>query len=313
MVLPPRGRARSAVLAAILLLSACGETRPPPPEFHEGRAWSHLVSQISFGPRYAGNRGHGRQLEWMLDELRFRADTVVVQVFSFRGEPDTALTATNVLARWRPEAAERVLLAAHWDTRRRADGSPDPLDRKRPVPGANLNASGVAVLMELAELFRQQPPEVGVDLLLLDGDDYARENGLPGTRAFLEAMPGYAPRYAVVLEGVADRGARFPLDSLSLAVAPEAVDAVWAAAAELGYDSVFVADRASALGGAARLLAEAGIPVVVVADRDYGHGDTRRHAWDDMPEHVAREPLTAVGRTLASVVYGASPEPGPER
>jgi hypothetical protein len=41
---------------------------------------------VAFGPRYPGDRGADRQLAWLMEELRFRADTVVQQRFTFPGE-----------------------------------------------------------------------------------------------------------------------------------------------------------------------------------------------------------------------------------
>jgi glutaminyl-peptide cyclotransferase len=296
---------RSACAAAVLLLpAACGEREPPPPpDFHQGRAWAYLGQQMAFGPRYPGDRGAERQLAWLMEELRFRADTVEQQRFTFPGEQGP-LKAVNVLARFRPELEDRVLLVAHRDTRRRADGSPDPLDRRRPVPGANVNASGVAVLMELAELFRQQPPPVGVDLLFPDADEYSDTQRLAGVRHFVESMPGYRPRYAVVLQGVGAQHAVFPRDEGSLRLAPEATARLWAAAARLGHDSVFVSASAPELQGQGPVLAAAGIPAVVVADREYGPGNLFWQAYDDGTELASAAMLEVVGRSLAALVYG---------
>lgn len=303
---------RSAPFLAVLLLGACGarDTAPPPPEFHTGRAWAALGQQIAFGPRYPGDRGAARQLAWLLDQLRFRADTVEQQRFTFAGEGGRELTGVNVVARFRPELSERILLVAHRDTRRRADASPDPLDRKFPVPGANVNASGVAVLMEMAELFRQQPPPVGVDLLFSDADEYAADERMAGVRHFLASATGYRPRYAVVLQGVGAASARFPRDEASLRSAPEPTARLWEAASRLGYDSVFVAATAPPLDGQGPVLAAAGIPAVVVADRAYGRENLHWQAWDDTIERTARDMLEAVGRTLAALVYGEAPAGG---
>jgi glutaminyl-peptide cyclotransferase len=299
-----RGAARSAALAGALLLAACGDRPPPAPDFNPDRAWSHLNRQMAFGPRYAGNPGHRRQLAWLLEEMRFRADSVIPQTFTTRAADGQLLELTNVVARFRPELADRVLLVANWDTRRRSDGSPEPLDRKFPVPGANVNASGVAVLMEMAQLFKEQPPPIGVDILLADGDDYSKEVSMAGTRYFLTKMPGYRPRYAVVLQAVADADAKFPMDA---GAAAEPARRMWDAAKALGYDSVFVAETAPAMANQGPVLAAAGIPTIVVADREYGPGNLRWHASDDMPRFLSKETLDLVGRTLAATIYAEAP------
>lgn len=305
-MIPIRTALRSVLPAAALaLLAACADG-PRPPEFQADRAWSHLGAQMAFGPRYAGHRGHASQLLWLRDQLRYRADTVVFQEFAGRGEAGEALRWTNVLARFRPQAAERVLLVANFDTRRRATGAADPEDRTRPVPGANVNASGVAVLMELAQLLKEQPPEIGVDLLFADGDDYSDATAFAGTRHFLGAMPGYRARYAVVLRAVGDYEPRFAMDPASAAAPAERV---WTAARKLGHDSLFVAERAAPAPSQAQVLAAAGIPPVVVWDREYGPLNARWHAVDDLPQYLKRETLGAVGSTLARVIWSETGEP----
>jgi len=291
----------------MLLLASCSRGAPPPPEFSDARAWTHLRSQMGFGPRYPGDKGSQRQLLWLLDELKFRADTVIQQPFTAPGEGGRPVKLTNVLARFRPELRDRVLLVAHRDTRRRADGSPDPLDRRFPTPGANVNASGVAVLMEMAQLIKEQPTLVGVDILFADGDDFRDEADFAGTRHFLARMPGYRPRYAVVLQGVGDRLAEFPRDSLSVATAAQATARVWDAAKAADADSVFVQRTAPPMRNAGRVLAAAGIPTVIVADREYGPDNMRWHAIADRTEFVSRETLGLVGRVLATAVYGEQP------
>lgn len=307
-MIPIRGALRSAAPAMLLCLAAaaCAEGPPPAPEFRQDRAWSYLVTQMSFGPRYAGHDGHARQLAWLREQLAYTADTVLLQPFTAPGAGGAPVQWTNVVARFRPDAAERVLLVAHRDTRRRAEGSADPVDRTRPVPGANLNASGVAVLLELAQAFREQPPPVGVDLLFADGDDASDSTRFAGTRHFVAAMPGYRARYAVVVQAVGDYEPRFPVDPASAA---EPLRRVWEAARRAGHDTLFVQDRARPLPSQAEVLAAAGIPTVVVRDPEYGPANLRWHSVDDIPRYLKRESLGAVGETLAAAFYAEPPDP----
>jgi glutaminyl-peptide cyclotransferase len=305
-LIPTFRAVRSAAPGLLLLAAAaCGDGPPPAPEFREARAWSYLVQQVAFGPRYADHPGHARQLAWLREQMRSRADTVVLQLFTAGGEGGTPVGWMNVVARFRPELRERVLLVAHRDTRRRADGSADPANRRRPVPGANVNASGVAVLVELAQLFREQPPPVGIDLLFADGDDASDAAAFAGTRTFLERMPGYRARYAVVLQAVGDYEPRFAMDPAS---APGPAARVWDTARRLGLDTVFVAERGPARPGQADLLSAAGIPTVVIRDTEYGPANLRWHSVDDIPQYLKRESLGAVGRTLAAALYAEPPD-----
>jgi Zn-dependent M28 family amino/carboxypeptidase len=58
----------------------------------------------------------------------------------------------NIIARFGPETAERLVIGAHYDS-------------AGPQPGADDNASGVAGLLELAVLLGQRPPPMRVDLV----------------------------------------------------------------------------------------------------------------------------------------------------
>lgn len=302
-----RGVLRSAAPALLLCMAAAACARGPQvPEFQAERAWSHLVAQVSFGPRHPGHRGHARQLEWLREQMASRADTVLLQPFTAPDADGRPVGWTNVLARFNPGAAERVLLVAHRDTRRRADGSAEEMDRGRPVPGANLNASGVAVLIELAQLLSQHPAPVGVDLLFADGDDVSDTADFAGTRHFLQSMPGYRARYAVVLQGVGDYEPRFPADPASDTAA---AGRIWRAARRLGHDTLFVAERAAPLRSPAETLKAAGIAPVVVRDPLYGPANVRWHSVDDRPQYLKRATLGAVGETLARALYTETPDP----
>ena len=69
------------------------------------------------------------------------------------------------------EANNRIMLMAHWDTREIADKDPNPENHNKPILGANDGASGVAVLMVLAEIIsNNELSNIGIDLLFIDGD-----------------------------------------------------------------------------------------------------------------------------------------------
>ncbi|HEU4754724.1 MAG TPA: M28 family peptidase, partial [Armatimonadota bacterium] len=174
-------RTLRCLLLALPLLAACSDEQggaspaaeaPSHPAFDADRAHELLKQQVEFGPRIPGTPGHQRQLEWMTEYFRARADTVVVQPFDWTLSTGDTLHLTNLFVRFRPELKDRVLLVTHWDTRPKANEATDPADREKPVPGANDGASGTAVLMQLADVLHRNPPPIGVDLLFVDGEDY---------------------------------------------------------------------------------------------------------------------------------------------
>lgn len=303
----------AAALAA-LALPACrdagGEPAPPGaaapmadrPPFRAERAFALLERQVAFGPRVPGTPGHAAQLAWMREYLRERADTLVEQRFVHVTSAGETLRLTNLFARFRPEAAQRILLLAHWDTRPFADQDPEPANRRLPVPGANDGASGVAVLLELAELFRQQPPPVGVDVLLTDGEDYGPESAdmFLGARHFAANLPpGYRPLYGVLLDMVATPSPRFPIEGYSQQYAPEVARRVWEVARQLGYADVFPAVVGDPVQDDHVPLNQAGIRTINIIDFAYPHWHTVR----DVPANTSAETLRIVGEVVAELVY----------
>ncbi|MDH7516640.1 MAG: M28 family peptidase, partial [Bacteroidota bacterium] len=101
---------------------------------------------MAFGPRAPNSAGHDSCLAFFRSFLAPLADTVRFQPFEFPGYDRTRLRLTNVIASFHPQMKERILLAAHWDTRPWADREQDVKRSLQPVPGANDGASGVAVL-----------------------------------------------------------------------------------------------------------------------------------------------------------------------
>ena len=68
------------------------------------------------------------------------------------------------------------MISCHWDTRPVADMEDNREDRNQPIIGANDGASGVAVILELARILGENFPQIGVNLVMFDGEDM----GIPG-------------------------------------------------------------------------------------------------------------------------------------
>jgi glutaminyl-peptide cyclotransferase len=272
------------------------------PAFDGASAFQLLERQVAFGPRVPGSPGHAAQLQWMREHLREHADTVIEQPFTHTTAAGQTLQLTNLFARFRPEAEQRILLLAHWDTRPFADQDPNPANRQLPVPGANDGASGVAVLLALAEIFRRQPPPIGVDLLFTDGEDFGPDTGdmFLGARHFAANLPaGYRPMYGVLLDMVGDRNPRFPIEGYSHQYAPDVARRVWEVARQLGYADVFPPVVGSQVQDDHVPLNQAGILTINIIDFEYPYW----HTVEDVPINTSAETLRIVGEVVAEVVY----------
>ena len=299
-------RSPYALLLA-LVAASCSPSRLATHEFDGATAFHYLQAQIQLGPRIPNTGPHDRCGAWILSHLRTTADTVVVQAFTAHTSKGQQLQLHNYFARFSLHVPERVLYLAHWDTRPHAEKSPNPLDRAKPVLGANDGASGVAVLLALADALRKTPPRIGVDLLFTDGEDYGdfsdTTETLLGARYFAAHLPaGYQPLYAVLWDMVGDKDLDISIEPNSRAFAPEVTTLVWHAADSLGYGRVFLPQLGQPLIDDHIPLQAVGIHAIDVVDFDYGPGNSYHHTIYDTLDKVSAQSLQTVGNVALALV-----------
>lgn len=272
-------------------------------EFNGPSALKYVEQQLAFGPRVPNTPAHKQTGDWLLSALRARADTVVVQDFQNRTTKGQTLRLRNFFARFRPQATDRILLVAHWDTRPFADKSANLGQQRLPVPGANDGASGVAVLLGVADALKAKPPAIGVDLLFVDGEDYGdfadSTETLIGSRYFAKHLPpGYTTLFAVLFDMVGDKDLQILQEGYSVQNAPEVVQRVWQTADRLGYGSVFVKRVTQALTDDHVPLQQAGIRAIDVIDFDFPY----HHTTEDTLDKVSAESLQIVGNVAVALI-----------
>ena len=130
--------------------------QPVGPAFCADSAYAYCQQQCDFGPRTMNSQAHEDCGQWIMDKFRSFGLTVTPQQASLKGYDGTMLRATNIIASYRPELTDRILICAHWDSRPWADNDPDEANWHKPVLAANDGASGVAVMLELARLISLQ-------------------------------------------------------------------------------------------------------------------------------------------------------------
>ena len=289
------------------------QTAPPAMTFSADSAYSYVKQQCDMGPRVPGTPAHERCAQWLTASLRQWCDTVVVQqapVTTFDGKQ---LNCKNIVGTFNPQASDRLLVLAHWDCRPWADNDPDPSLRQQPVMGANDAASGTAVILELARLMAQQRPEVGVDLLLVDVEDWGEneneDSWALGTQYWANNphVAGYRANCGILLDMVGTRGARFTQEYFSKQYAQGVIDMVWKTASQSGFGSYFINQDGGAITDDHVMVNRlAGIPTIDIIDMrldsDTGFFDGW-HTTHDPLDQIDPATLRAVGQTLVNLIY----------
>ena len=215
--------------------------RPP---FSSDSAYHFIQTQVNFGPRVPNTLAHvaaGNYLAAGLGRFGFEITEQKTQVEAF---DQTRLNITNIIGVYKPELNNRVLLFAHWDTRPNADEDTERVDE--PILGANDGASGVGVLLEVARQIQQQQPNIGVDIIFFDAEDYVGKGGnledysLGSTYwANNPHKMGYSANFGILLDMVGSKDAMFAKEHYSMTYASTYVQHVWNIAEDLGHENHF--------------------------------------------------------------------------
>lgn len=298
---------RYTTLGAItlgLILPRCGG-RITPPVYDGSRAYTYLQQQTSFGPRVPGTIAASQCLDFMIRHFRTLSQKVDTQSFTFRDPYSSrSIPLVNVIARFQGLEAgtDPILLIAHWDSRPRTDFPTDQARSDEPILGANDGASGVAVLMELANLFSARPPACDIVILLVDGEDWGKSGDLDfyllGSKHFASRDIRGRYRFGIVVDMIGDKDQQIYREEFSNEYYLPLNNMIWNAARELGiatfHDSVKHTVTDDHLP-----ISAAGVPTVDIIDFDYPYW----HTDQDTPDKCSAEALSNVGRVLAEIAY----------
>lgn len=290
----------------------------PYPTFSADSAYAFIEKQVSFGPRVPGTTGHANTKAWIIDQLESWNWSVQTQDFQAKTYDGLTWDLSNIIASYNPQATKRILLAAHWDTRRIADKDTERIDE--PIDGANDGGSGVGVLMEIARVIGSGDlkPDVGIDIILFDGED----DGEPETARIRDNSqvwwclgsqhwsqnkhtPNYSAYYGILVDLVGAKGARFYREGYSRRYASGILKKVWDHASKLGHSAFFInQDSPEILDDHLFVNEYAQIPMIDIIEfsPQYGFGHYH-HTHEDNLDLIDKKPLQAVGETVLFTVF----------
>ena len=299
------------------------ETVVDVPNFNADSAYYYIKRQVDYGPRVPNTKAHALTAEFIKEKLRAFGAEVETQEFSAYTFDGNKLQLQNIIASFQPEAEKRILLAAHWDTRPFADKD---VERKEdPIEGANDGGSGVGVLMEIARVIgtSENKPEVGIDIIFFDGEDYGALEGMnidEPNNDFYESWwalgsqywsknkhkPNYFAYYGILLDMVGAKGSTFYQEGISMDYAPSIVRKVWSRARRLGYGHIFIDNKKPGITDDHLFINKhAKIPTIDIVhyDREFGYFGDYHHTHKDNLALISKDILEAVGETVLHTIY----------
>ncbi len=287
------------------------------PVFDADSAYSYVAEQVAFGPRVPNSEAHKSCAAYLESELERHGAQVFVQEAVLTAYNGDQLDARNIIGAFGPDKTRRILLFAHWDSRPYADHDADEANHRKPIDGADDGGSGVGVLLEIARQIGQKAPEVGIDIIFFDAEDYGTPEFVnedkPNTWclgsqfwAKKPHVPGYKAEYGILLDMVGAKGATFYKEHTSVLYASRYVEKIWAAARDLGYGKYFInATSGGVIDDHVYVIEGRRIPCLDIINYDMERFDFASywHTMNDNMENIDKETLKAVGQTVLEVIY----------
>ena len=287
------------------------------PNFNPDSAFYFVKAQVDFGPRVPNTEAHRKCALFLQNQLEQYCDKVIVQPFTATTFDGTKINGKNIIGSFFPEKQRRILLAAHWDTRPFADNDPNPANRETPIDGANDGASGVGVLLEIARQLKEKNPEIGIDIIFFDAEDWGPRGGQNETGdwwclgsqywARNPHVVNYKADFGILLDMVGAPNAKFLQEGISMRYAPKIVAKVWAKAYQLGFRDYFqnfagnhITDDHYYVNKIAK------IPMINIIHQDHTTGTGFVSTWHTLQDNISnidKQTLYAVGTTVLAVIY----------
>lgn len=309
-------RVFSCLLLGMVGIASAPAQPPAAADAFDGRrAYGYLREICSYGNRMSGSEGMKRQQELLEKHFKELGFEVEFQRFSTKhpltGKP---VPMANMIVRFFPDRPKRILMCAHYDTRPLPDEERDPRRRRDGVfLGANDGASGVAVLMELANHIKTLPNRYGLDFVFFDAEelvygrqgtyflgseffarDYVKGDGAKGNRDY-EYIAG------VLLDMVGDAKLSIFQEQHSVAwkETRPIVQGIWDTAARLGVMEFIPRVGYEVRDDHLPLYRIGGIPVCDVIDFHYPDAANGYwHTTQDTPGRCSAESLGKVGLVM---------------
>jgi hypothetical protein len=286
------------------------------PLFDADSAYHFVKMQTDFGPRVPNTEAHKNCEQFLQKQLEKYCDKVFVQSFVTTTYDGTKINCKNLIGAFHPENPKRILLASHWDSRPFADSDPNPANRDKPIGGANDGASGVGVLLEIARQLKEKNPEVGIDIIFFDAEDWGTRNSQNesgdwwclGSQHWAKNLHivNYKANFGILLDMVGASNAKFLQEAHSTFFASSIVTKTWGIAYRLGYKNYFINTASNPITDDHLYVNRiAKIPMINIIHQDNSTNTGFPSTWHTLQDNISnidKHTLYVVGTTVLAVI-----------
>jgi len=281
------------------------------PAIQADSAYYFIEKQLSFGTRVPGSEGHKAMKDWLVSTLKSMGLTVVVQEFKADFLGKKGVQSYNIIASLNPDHKQRMIIAAHWDTRLIAEKDSDESMRDKPIMGADDGGSGVAGLLEIARTMILNPIDLGVDFIFFDAEDQGEnsitESWCLGAQYWSKNphIKGYTADWGILLDLMGAKDAKFHKEGVSMYFAASWMDKVWALAQNMGYGKYFINQKiGDIVDDHFYVNRDAKIPMIdIIHTNPSGNFGHYHHTHKDNIDIIDKNTLKAVIQVVTAAAY----------
>ncbi len=293
------------------------------PDFNSDSAFNFIKAQADMGPRTPGSKAHEQCANYFEKKFKQYGAEVTVQKATVTTFDEKKWIAKNIIASFNPENSTRILLCAHWDSRPFCDEDSNIANLKKACPGVNDGASGAGVLLEIARALSKEKTKVGIDIMMIDVEDYGVGQTDLGPEEINDDWglgsqywsknphkPGYIAKFGILLDLVGTKNIVFPLEATSTYYAGQIQKDIWATGQNIGYGNYFVNTPIHEITDDHLYINKfANIPCVDIIGYDTERKGffPEHHTLNDDIKIIDKNTLKAVGQTVLEVIYNEIP------
>jgi len=295
------------------------------PPFNRDSAYRFVAEQVAFGTRQPGSDGIEKARKWMIAKLEGYGAEVHEQNFDAAFYTGETHASVNIIGKINPSHSNRIILAAHYDTRFMAEQDSDDLRKNDPIPGADDGASGIGVLLEIARVISENPIDLGIDFVFFDAEDQGQRGNEPGSQntwcigsQYWSKTPhinGYRANFGILLDMVGAKDATFNKENVkgiyrNADTVHELYRKVWNLAQAMGKGNYFVNRTVSGIIDDHYFVNTiAGIPMIDIINKPPSENipfGLHWHTHNDNMSVIDKRTLGAVGQVVTAVIYRES-------
>lgn len=285
------------------------------PSSNVDSVFSYVEKQLDFGYRIPGTPEHVACKDWLVNKFKSYGAEVQEQAFKASFFDKVDQQAYNIIASYNPNHQQRVILAAHWDSRMVAEKDADTAKKDSPIHGADDGGSGVAALLEIARQISINPIDLGVDIILFDAEDNGNSNDnyswCLGSQYWSKNKhkSGYNAEFGILLDMIGAKNATFPKEGNSITYAKKYHDKVWSLAQRMGYKDLFLNQPFGAINDDHwHVNTIAKIPMLDIINHDLSRNTfgTYHHTHDDNIDVIDKTILRTVTQVVLATIYKVS-------